>query len=544
MKNYLLLFFLFIGLTCFAQNTYKIPDRFIKRKGSQLVTGAKDSVVYLRGVAFNNWVYTNAEVPATHHSEEDFKRLSESGMNLIRFYMNYLTFEEDASPYTYKKEGFEWIDKNIQWAKKYGVYLVLNMHVPQGGFQSTCHGEALWNDRENQSRLKALYKVLANRYINEPTVLGYDLVNEPVTTESIDQWKKLAQELTDEIRKVDKNHLIIVERLNAINCHWDNDASNNLFLVNDENILYTFHFYSPIEYTHQNAAWTSFGDGGKYPDEHILEFPGDTKWYSCFNSNPKLPAGSSDWKYYEGIKHTVNDTNIICGKPAFLARNVKDGKAWYDDFVIKEYDESGKFIRDIYQENVITKEGWWFWSADNIGSSNLSTEQGHGDNLSIELSGTDEDANISSNTYRFKVTQGHSYSVSGWMKGEQIPAEAQCRFRLDFETSPSHGVVSHRDKEYLEREVNKFLDFGRKHNVPMYCGEFGAINNCFKDDKGGLNWVNDMLDIFTRYNVPFTYHAYHEDAFGLYYGYNSPIDHNNGNMALIKLFKTKFTGKH
>ena len=77
----------------------------------------------------------------------------------------------------------------------------------------------------------------------------------------------------------------------------------------------------------------------------------------------------------------------------------------------------------------------------------------------------------------------------------------------------------------------------------MYCGEFGVINNCFKDDKGGLNWVSDMLDIFTKYNVHYTYHAYHEDAFGLYYGYNSTIDYNYSNMSLIKLFKTKLTGK-
>ena len=543
MKNYLFLIVLFYALAGFSQDSYKIPDRFIKRKGSQLVTGPKDSVVHLQGVAFTNWVYSGTEVPANHHSEEDFKLLSESGMNLVRFYMNYLTFEDDDKPYSYKKEGFDWIDKNIQWAKKYGVYLILNMHVPQGGFQSGCQGEALWNDRENQSRLKALYKVLANRYVNEPVILGYDLVNEPVTTQSIDQWKKLAQELTDEIRKVDRNHLIIVERLNAINCHWDNDENYNLFLVNDENTMYTFHFYSPIEYTHQNASWTSFGNDGKYPDEHILQFPGDTKWYSCFNRNPKLPTGSSDWKYYEGIKYTVNDSNIICGKPAFLARSIGEGKAWYDDFVIKEYDETGKFIRDVNKVNVTSKEGWWFWSADNIGSCNLSTSNGHDDNLSLELSGTDEDANASSNACRFEVTQGHSYSISGWMKGEQIPAEAQCRLRLDFETSPSHGSVSHRDKEYLEREVNKFLAFGKRHNVPMYCGEFGVINNCFKEDKGGLNWVSDMLDIFKKYNVHYTYHAYHEDSFGLYYGYNSPIDHNNGNMPLIKLFKTKPGGQ-
>jgi endoglucanase len=534
---------LLIPIVVFAQTDFsKIPKKFIRRKGASLVQGPGDSIIHLHGISFGNQVWTNEALPYTHHNEEDFKRLKDMGMNFIRFYMNYQTFEDDANPYVYKKEGFEWLDKNIAWAKKYGIYLVLNMHVPQGGFQSMGKGEALWENKENKNRLKSLYRAIANRYSKEPVILGYDLVNEPVTTKSLDQWKELAQQLTDEIRKVDRNHLIVVERLNGIAGRWDNDTDYNMFLINDENTLYTFHFYNPIEYTHQNASWTSFGDGGKYPDENLLQWPSDMTWYSCDGSNPKLKPGDSDWKFYEGNKFKVSDPKIICGKFSLVSANNR-GKAYYDDIIVKEYDENGKFIRDIFNTNIISKDGWYFWSKNESGRFDLSMDEGHNDNFSIVVSGTTDDANINSNSYRFKVKQGYHYSASGWMKGIDIDAEAKCLIRLDFETSPSNGKITGRNKEYLEGEVKKYLAFGQKHNVPLYCGEFGVISGCFAPGKGGLNWVSDMLDIFEKYQVHYTYHSYHEDAFGLYYGYNTLPSPNNANQDLIRLFRSKLKKK-
>ena len=102
--------------------------------------------VVLRGVAFGNQVWQDMAVPVLHHSEVDYQRLVEMGMNSARFYLHYATFEDDANPGSYKAEGWQWLDTNIAWAKKHGIYLVLNMHVPPGGYQSQGKGTALWDD--------------------------------------------------------------------------------------------------------------------------------------------------------------------------------------------------------------------------------------------------------------------------------------------------------------------------------------------------------------------------------------------------------------
>ena len=185
--------------------------------------------------------------------------------------MNYKTFENDDKPFTYKQTGWDWLDKNIAWAKKYGIYLILDIHVSQGGYQVLAEGAGLWNNKKNQDRFIAMWKEIAKHYKNEPTIAGFDLLNEPTVSKSRDQWKDLANRTVKEIRKVDKNHLIVMECILGIaNTYGTYHKIENLFLINDDNVLYSFHFYHPHDYTHQYTVWTGFKDkeGGKYPDEN------------------------------------------------------------------------------------------------------------------------------------------------------------------------------------------------------------------------------------------------------------------------------------
>ena len=50
---------------------------------------------------------TDDRLPTLHHSEADFKRLHCMGLNVVRFYLNYHWFEDDARPCTYEQTGFD-----------------------------------------------------------------------------------------------------------------------------------------------------------------------------------------------------------------------------------------------------------------------------------------------------------------------------------------------------------------------------------------------------------------------------------------------------
>ena len=170
---------------------------FIHADGKQLVD--EDGKPYtIKGMAFGNEVWSNPSAePTRHHDAESYQELAEMGFDSVRFYLNYGLFESDSNPYTYREEGFAWLDKNIAWAKAAGIRLVLNMHYPQGGYQSQGDGTALWTEPENQKRLCALWTEIARRYADEPVILGYGLVNEPVVAaasgeKSLELWQSVA----------------------------------------------------------------------------------------------------------------------------------------------------------------------------------------------------------------------------------------------------------------------------------------------------------------------------------------------------------------
>jgi len=345
--------------------------QFYHTEGSRIL-GDDGTPAVLHGVAFGNEVWYDHRIPLKHHSQKDYERVSSMGMNLVRFYLNYKTLESDDEPYVYLDDGWAWIDQNIDWAREQGIYLILNIHVPHGGFQSLAKGGELWDVPVLQDRLVAMWKAIAERYRDEPVVFGYDLVNEPGVTKSKDQWQELAQRLCDSIREVDTTHPLIVERVNSVAGKWESDEDNNFFLISDDNVIYTFHYYEPFDYTHQYAYWM-------------------------------------DW---------TKD---------------KEGGAWHD----------GRFERS---------------------------------------------------------------------------------------------------KAYLRQQLEQQSAWARKHEVPLYLGEWGLIQYCFEENRNGVAYVDDMLSLLDEFGWLNTYHTYHEDSFGIYRG-GDVVDPENANDELIEVFRSHYSGE-
>jgi endoglucanase len=509
----------------------------LRARGTSIVDGAGHDVV-LRGAAFGNEVWSNVRIPRNHHGEADFARLEALGMNAVRFYLNYRTFESDAEPGKYLDDGFRWLDENVAWARRHGVYLIFNLHVPQGGYQSLGKGSALWDDPGTRTRFIGVWRAIAARYRGEPVVAGYDLLNEPVVTRSIDQWRELAGRTAGAIREVDPEHLLFVERVNSVGDQWKEDADRNFFRIADANVVYEFHFYKPFTFTHQGASWVeNTPEEARYPDPSVAE----VEWFlltavARADQGPKLPAGDSDWTFYPGSVFTVTDPAIVVGKPVLTAHRLGAGRAFFDDLVLEEVDAQGTPKRTIWRQNPRSRRGWYFWKAEAGGSVDMASP-GHGDEAALAVTGTRGYANLGADSLRFRTEPGASYRLSGWMRGEHVPAEATARIELEF--SSSRVPVQARDKAFVAQELNAYLAWGKKQQVPLFLGEWGAIRQSFEGDHGGIRWVSDMLDLLLERGVSFTYHAYHESSFGMFSGDGALPDPGNANGALLDLFKAR-----
>ncbi|MCX5681566.1 MAG: glycoside hydrolase family 5 protein [Candidatus Omnitrophica bacterium] len=177
--------------------------------------------------------------------ESDFQNIAKLGFNCIRLPFHHGLVE--TKPYQYSEEGLRYLDQALQWAKKYKLYVILDLHAAVGCQNHDWHSDSLgkaelWQNKTFQDRTFALWEFLADRYKDHATVAGYDLLNEAV----IDNTTKLNdfyQELIRRIRLVDKNHIFFVE-----GNKWATDIEC-LDHFKDDNFALSIHFYSPLEFT-------------------------------------------------------------------------------------------------------------------------------------------------------------------------------------------------------------------------------------------------------------------------------------------------------
>ena len=109
-------------------------------------------------------------------TENDIRRIAELGYNSVRPALNARLFLTEGDDPVYVDEGFDLMDNLVKWSKKYGVYVILDLHGAPGGQtgqnidDSATDQPELFMDKEFEDRLLNLWVKLANRYKDDPTV--------------------------------------------------------------------------------------------------------------------------------------------------------------------------------------------------------------------------------------------------------------------------------------------------------------------------------------------------------------------------------------
>ncbi|MGZ3756371.1 MAG: glycoside hydrolase family 5 protein [Mucilaginibacter sp.] len=220
-------------------------------------------------------------------TREDIHYLKTTGMNSIRIPFTYKLFtNEDYLGENNPNRGFELLDRVIGWCKAEKLSVILDMHAAPGGQTGDNIDDGygypfLFKSEASQQLTVNIWTKIANHYKNEPAVLGYDLLNEPIATyfdkaEFNPLLEPLYKRITKAIRTVDKNHIVILG-----GAQWDSyfGAFGTPF---DSKIIYTFHKYwtattqdviqEYIDFSNKYNVPIYCGETGENNDKWILEF--------------------------------------------------------------------------------------------------------------------------------------------------------------------------------------------------------------------------------------------------------------------------------
>jgi endoglucanase len=109
----------------------------------------------------------------------------------------------------------------------------------------------------NKERFLATWEQMSERYSEQPDEVIFEILNEPNKELTPELWNQFHSEALAIIREMNPTRTVIIGP-----GHWNNIGYLGQLELpeNDRNIIATVHYYSPMEFTHQGARWSSQRD--------------------------------------------------------------------------------------------------------------------------------------------------------------------------------------------------------------------------------------------------------------------------------------------
>lgn len=302
-----------------------------------------------KGVNLGGWLSQCVHQRAHYERfilEEDIRWISERGCDHVRVPIDYEFFEtEEGEP---KEEHYQILNRLIAWCEKWGLNLILDLHKAAGYDFNEAGKEgvnSLFSDRGLQLRYLVLWERIAKRYGQKENI-AFELLNEVVNPEYTEPWNDLIVEAVSVIRNITALTPIIYGGV-----EWNSVKSiplldKPLF----ENVLFTFHYYEPLLFTHQKAYWVE----GMNADETVL-YPQSMEWYRTKSralglqgsTVVKTEASTMGMEFHEGLLKDALEyaqklgIPLYCGEFGVIDRAPEeDTVKWFQDILklFEKYD--------------------------------------------------------------------------------------------------------------------------------------------------------------------------------------------------------------
>ena len=224
--------------------------------------------------------------------QSDLDALAAMGANYVN--ISHPGLFSENPPYTLDQNVQDNLDNLLSMIAQADMFAVISFRTGPGRaeFSVCCLGDdwviesyyndSVWQDQAAQDAWAEMWRYTAERYRDNPIVVGYDLMVEPNSNEvgsdavnnpldiwdpeefyddyggTLYDWNQLHPRISAAIREVDSETPILIGAMAYSAVEW----LPYLQPTGDPRTIYTVHQYAPFEYTHQEApAANSYPDG-------------------------------------------------------------------------------------------------------------------------------------------------------------------------------------------------------------------------------------------------------------------------------------------
>jgi endoglucanase len=177
----------------------------------------------------------------------DLDNIKAAGFNLVRVPVWWGMFYplNNISNSGWRSDAFTVLDSLVSEAGARGIYVIIDMHGVVGS-QSTSgdtgqqNTNTYWSNSNNQGNTAYMWWEIASHYNGNPTVAGYDLINEPTGAPNNQAVINAQNELYQSVRSADPNHIVIMEGTWG---NWDWSMLPAPSTYGWTNVVYEMHEY-------------------------------------------------------------------------------------------------------------------------------------------------------------------------------------------------------------------------------------------------------------------------------------------------------------
>lgn len=317
---------------------------------------------FMKGINLGGWISQGENDPdyiMNFITEDDIKRIASWKVDHVRLPVDYdIIQDKDENP---SELGHKCIENCIEWCRKYGLNMVLDLHKTDGYVFDDQKGSTFFESEKLQEKFYRIWDDLAKRYSKHKDMIILEILNEVVDPNVAVQWNRIAAKCIQTIRNVDKDVRIIVGGV-------ENNAVTSIKLLDppaDENIIYTFHCYEPLIYTHQGAYWidtmdTEFRIG--YPESFETYMESSKKYLADragFLLDDKFGFTEISPDFFEKLFREAieiaaeRDVTLYCGEYGVIDRaKPEESIKWYRD------------INKVFEKYGIGRAAWTYKEKD------------------------------------------------------------------------------------------------------------------------------------------------------------------------------------
>ena len=324
------------------------PPNFVRAEGTHLVD-AQGKRFAVKGINLGNWLvpegymfkFTRKRAPSeiagvigaligpeqasrfwtefrdNYITQADIRFIKAAGFNTVRVPLHWRLFVEpgdagDGSADRFEGPGWSLLDRLVQWCREAGLRVIIDLHAAPGGQTGVNHDDGpgfpltFYVPRYRRLTI-ALWRALAAHYRDEPAILGYDLLNEPISPYSDENYlnprlEPLYRDIVAAIRGVDTNHLVLLA-----GGQWS--TSFAMFgRPFDANAVYTYHKFWAKPTRDALQSYLNFSNRWKVP--LLIGETGEfsNAWNKAFRElHERLGIGWVFWPY----KNLDSDTAVV-----------------------------------------------------------------------------------------------------------------------------------------------------------------------------------------------------------------------------------------